>query len=188
MRVFATAFLLFLAEQGDTYDPRHDTLYRAYLLFTIIGVLVALGGVWVIRRQTNHLQSQLELQAVGLRQWVNTRQWRTNVSYEKSRLDIEFEIVNPTPAPIVLLFVTVTTAGGKSESTGFPENAMLIPDNPYRMNIAVDRTPEQRHNYTAPSGLVLGIEDSISYTDALQQKWEQRFRLTPLRPGSYLSV
>lgn len=31
-------------KQTDPYDPRHDPLYRAYLWFTIGGVLVGLGG------------------------------------------------------------------------------------------------------------------------------------------------
>lgn len=182
MRFFTHAFLLFLAEQGDSYDPRHDTLYRAYLLFTVIGVLVALGGVWVIRQQTNHLQRQLELQAIALRQWVNTRNWRSSISREKNpqRLDLDFDIVNPTSAPIVLLFVIVTIAEGKRESVGFPENAMLIPDNPYRISIAVDVTSERYLQYMSASGLVLGIEGSIGYTDAMEKKWEQRFKLTLL--------
>jgi hypothetical protein len=36
------AAILVLAE--NPYDPAKDILYRAYLLFTIIGVVIALGG------------------------------------------------------------------------------------------------------------------------------------------------
>ena len=45
-------------EKRDTYDPRHDALYRAYLWFTILGVPVALGGLYMIYRQTNHISDQ----------------------------------------------------------------------------------------------------------------------------------
>jgi hypothetical protein len=38
-------------EKANTYDPGHDTLYRAYLWFTIGGVLLALAGIGVVYRQ-----------------------------------------------------------------------------------------------------------------------------------------
>ena len=40
----------------DPYDPRHDCLYRAYLAFTILGVIGALIGIVVIYLQTKATQ------------------------------------------------------------------------------------------------------------------------------------
>lgn len=42
--------------QPEAYDPRQDLLYRAYLAFTVFGVIGALVGIAIIFRQTNAAQ------------------------------------------------------------------------------------------------------------------------------------
>jgi hypothetical protein len=44
-------------EQGSTYDARQDPLYRAYLVFTILGVIGGIGGVITLICQTMLLRS-----------------------------------------------------------------------------------------------------------------------------------
>jgi len=68
------------AKQDDAYDPRHDCLYRAYLLFTIIGVFVAMGAIGVFYLQTKATQEAaraalLNAQAVinSQRSWIAVR-------------------------------------------------------------------------------------------------------------------
>src|SRR5271170_1219608 len=42
-------------KQDSGYDPRHDPLYRAYLWFTILGVLGAVVGIFFIYMQVRSL-------------------------------------------------------------------------------------------------------------------------------------
>lgn len=48
------------AKQSGSYDPRYDTLYRAYLLVTILGVLGAVYGLWLIYRQSKATEKAAE--------------------------------------------------------------------------------------------------------------------------------
>ena len=43
---------LLLLWQAQAYNPRQDMLYRAYLWFTVLGVIGAFAGLYVISRQT----------------------------------------------------------------------------------------------------------------------------------------
>src|SRR5882762_179335 len=45
-------------QKQDAYNPKEDTLYRAYLWFTIGGVLIALGGIGVLFRQNGQIRTQ----------------------------------------------------------------------------------------------------------------------------------
>jgi hypothetical protein len=47
------------AKQGDPYDPRNDSAYRAYLWFTIAGVIGGLCGIGVLIRQSSLLRESV---------------------------------------------------------------------------------------------------------------------------------
>jgi hypothetical protein len=188
-------------ERNDAYDPRKDSLYRAYLAATIFGVVAALGGIYAIYKQTEATKQAAEataqsaketarsakatedsvnLQKIALRQWVNVRKWQTAIPDPDKRpemMQIEFEVINPTRAPISLIYVDITAASGESGARGFPQNMMLIPDNPLKHDAVIKLTPEQLKSYYHGTGLNLAIEGSIVYMDTTQEEWEQRFRV-----------
>src|SRR5947208_13233689 len=95
------AAILLFAE--TPYDPTKDMLYRAYLLFTIIGVVIALGGIGVlwwqtgqIRTQTEHLEKQISIQQRSSRQWVNVTDCQQQaVIGRPNTIEIAFKIKNP---------------------------------------------------------------------------------------------
>jgi hypothetical protein len=167
------------SEQETSYNAREDTLYRLYLGFTILGVIGAWIGLRFLFRQSAQLQSQIRLQSVALRQWVDTRNWRASTPYptRPQTLEIDVDIVNPTKAPIVLLLVRITVSGGKISAIGFPPNTLLIPNTPLTYQAFVDVSREQREHYRSEAGLVLQVEGFISYVDSLKDAWGQRFQL-----------
>jgi hypothetical protein len=59
MRLLPAIILGFSAQ--NIYDPRSDLLYRAYLIATILGVLVALGALCILYAQTKATQETLRL-------------------------------------------------------------------------------------------------------------------------------
>jgi archaellum component FlaF (FlaF/FlaG flagellin family) len=92
-------------EQGTSYDPRQDFLYRAYLAFTIIGVFVALGAIYVFYLQT---QATQEAAAAAKQQADNItnseRAWVTvSVEIHSDHGDYDVVLTNhgSTPARIV---------------------------------------------------------------------------------------
>jgi hypothetical protein len=186
-------------EENSPYDAGKDWLYRLYLLFTIIGVVGAWCGIAVIYQQTKATaqaaqatERYVKLQETALRQWVKTRNWDARVtdpSNHPERLQIEFEIVNPTSAPITLMWTRLSTPGGNMAVGGFLQNAMLIPDHPYIIDVQAGLNHQQQQDYLGSSGLILPVDGSIAYTDALGDKWEQKFKLVLIcsRPGTRTS-
>jgi hypothetical protein len=68
------------AQHTNPYDARQDCLYRLYLLATIVGMFVALGGIYVFYLQTKATQDSaraalLNAQAVinSQRPWIAVR-------------------------------------------------------------------------------------------------------------------
>lgn len=47
-------------KKREPYDARDDSLYRWYMRATIAGVLVALGGIWILFCQTRAIDSQIK--------------------------------------------------------------------------------------------------------------------------------
>jgi hypothetical protein len=92
------------AQETDAYNAAQDALYRWYLRATIAGVAVALGGLWVLWNQNRNLANQIKIQSLALRQWVDTRNWRTGISnkMDPRTLEIDVDIVNPTKAPALI--------------------------------------------------------------------------------------
>jgi len=61
MRLLVTVLLLsFQTVPLPAYDAGKDTLYRAYLIATIVGVIGAVGGVIVLAIQTHFLKKTVE--------------------------------------------------------------------------------------------------------------------------------
>jgi hypothetical protein len=189
-------------KQTEPYNAKTDTLYRIYLGATIAGVLFALGGILMIYRQTSAIkestkatQYAVELQQVALRQWVNTRNWASHIfsaGEHPERLRIGVDIVNPTRAPITILWIRIITPRGNMSAGGFPQNAMLLPDNPHRREFEVEMTPAERNSFLSIEGLALPLNGSICYADSLGDKWEQQFQLilqcglTGTQPSEYV--
>jgi hypothetical protein len=170
--------ILLLAE--NPYDPTKDVLYRAYLLFTIIGVLIALGGIGVlwwqtgqIRTQTEHLQKQISIQQRSSRQWVNVTDWHQQaVVARPNTIEIAFQIKNPTSIPL-RLDIVMSKASGQSNDSGLV--TFLAPDNPFPHELYVTLTTEQLTHYEQGK-LVLDTEISVFFTDAFDNQWNQTFQ------------
>ena len=95
--------------EENPYNPTKDTLYRAYLIATIIGVVIALGGISVlfwqtrhIRTQSEHVAKQIDIQQRSSRQWMNVNQWEHQLADGlPNTIQIHFQIENPTPIPFI---------------------------------------------------------------------------------------
>ena len=175
------------SKQDAPYDASKDCLYLAYLFATIFGVFVALGGIFAIYKQTKATaqsakatEKSVKLQEIALRQWVNTRKWKTELlepDQHPERFKIHFEIINPTNAPIILQWAVITTPKGETLVTGFPKDAMLIPHKPFNVSVERDLSVAEQASLHSRHGLVLHIMGAIRYIDALGDEWEQRFNL-----------
>ena len=92
--------------QVQAYDPRQDILYRAYLWFTVLGVLGAFVGLWVISRQTKVAAqaadaARLSAQAVinAERAWITvTIKWQQNV---KAVFNVDSTLSGNTLTPFI---------------------------------------------------------------------------------------
>jgi len=180
-------------EQNSPYNALYDCLYRAYLIATIMGVIGALIGIVVIFLQTRATQEaakataksakatedSVNLQKVAQRQWVDTKRFTTTTPYPENPnlLQVSFEVVNPTSAPLRLWLVGITSAGGESNAQGFPKNTLLTPNHPYIFSGAITLTDSQLAKYKSPEALILPLKGFVIYIDALNDSWEQRFSL-----------
>jgi hypothetical protein len=181
-------------QQPDAYNARHDTLYRVYLWFTIIGVLVALGGVLAIYRQTNATtkaaeatqvsaaaalrsakatERNVKLQENTQRQWLNLEEWHVYRLQPNRPLEIAFQIANNTSLPLTLHDVITTVNGNQVESERAPIT-MISPDNPFMHSIPVPLNKEQEELY-ARDALHLNILCTVLFADSNAIHWEQRF-------------
>src|SRR4029077_19039074 len=87
-------------KEANAYNAAEDTLYRWYLRATIAGVAVALVGLSVLRKQNRNLASQIKIQSLALRQWIDTKHWKARIpDHERpTTMEIVVDIVNPTTA------------------------------------------------------------------------------------------
>jgi hypothetical protein len=179
------------SKQYDRYDPRKDTLYRAYLGFTIFGVFVAIGGIAAIYQQTRATRKAAEatqqsaeatlrsakatersvkLQENTQRQWIELRAWYVNRIEPTAPLDVGFEIVNPTSLPLTLHGV-ITVVDGKRIDEEAP--VMLVtPNDPFLHSIGVPLSVEQEQLY-AKNALSFQIECTIFFADSHNIHWRQ---------------
>jgi hypothetical protein len=169
-------------EQNQPYNAANDSLYRWYLRATIVGVFVALGGLGMLWIQSRHLQSQIRLQERGQRQWVNTSDWKAGLTTDSNGnffATISCAISNVTHAPITLILIRLASENHKGISTdeGFPQNTLLLPNNPIRHNCLAPLTEDEIDAFTH-LGLLFKLSGMIVYTDALEDTWTQSFRLT----------
>lgn len=152
------------AEHANTYDAGKDCLYRLYLFATIAGVCVALGGIYVIYKQTEATaqsaketarsakatEDSVRLQGISLRQWVNIERWEVWMDRHEdstSTLRIRFPVVNPTALPIDLRLIDLNTwilgIDAKPCHERFTESEVLAPNNPFVSDITVHLSGEE---------------------------------------------
>jgi len=179
------------ASKTDSYDPRHDSLYRAYLGFTIFGVVVALGGILAIYKQTSATKDaavatqisaeaalrsaqaterSVKLQENTQRQWVDLRGWQVHRIGTTDPLEIEFRVANPTGLPLTLHGIVVTVNGKRID-----ENAPIVlitPNDPFPHGIAVSLSTEQEELY-ARNALSFEIECTVLFADSHNIHWGQ---------------
>jgi len=170
-------------EEDQPYNAAKDSLYRVYLWAAIIGVAVALVGIGMLWYQSRHLQSQIRLQERGLRQWVNTSDWKVagtgqETSDRRQIIEVSFLLSNETRAPITLIAVTFNSEDHPASTgdEGFAEHSMLLPNNPFRPTLRVPLTRKEELDYVR-DGILLRIGGMIVYTDALEETWRQNFRI-----------
>jgi hypothetical protein len=124
-------------------------------------------------------ENSVNLQKIALRQWVDTQNFTTSIPYGDSPnlLQVSFRVVNPTPIPIRLWFIQITSSGGQNNAQGFPRNTLLTPSHPYTFSGGIALTDGQLAKIKSIEGLVLPIKVSIIYIDAVRDSWEQVFSL-----------
>jgi hypothetical protein len=186
-------------KQDDPYDPRHDPLYRANLGFTIIGVIVALGGVWAIYGQTKATaqaaqassesaaatarsakatEDSVKLQEVSLRQWLNIGHWEVWLDKnDAKRLRIRFHVINPTNLPLdlekVSREISILNAPPKKEEEVVKN--ILAPQNPQIVYTFADLEEKWMETLKASQPLVISVKCVAFFVDVRKKRWEQTF-------------
>jgi hypothetical protein len=124
-------------------------------------------------RATKAMRDATQLQEVGLRQWVTLSDWKCHADEGNVfRLNISYKIINSTKIPLDLDFVSTSMGGGERQDHGAV--SWLVPDNPYTADITKILTTDERKQFET-SSLVVPLECSIFYRDALGKQWEQTF-------------
>jgi hypothetical protein len=171
-------------ELADPYDPRHDYLYRAYLWFTIGGVVVGLIGIVAIYAQTRATarsarasEDSVKLQEIGLKQWLKLENWQT-ATFEDSPRDlwVFFHVVNPTGRPLV--FQTAFAEIGSSGRQPIAALGVLAPDNPFVASVMVPLKDEEFDRFQGRQGLGLTAKCYVLFADCCGDKWQQDFERT----------
>ena len=135
---------------------------------------------------TKAMRESTRLQAVGFRQWVTLSDWTCHVDDANlSRLNISFKIINSTKIPLDLDIVCTTLGGGERQDQGAV--SWLVPDNPFTADITKILTADESKQLEA-SRLVVPVECSVFYTDALGRQWEQIFNRILVCRGNYVYV
>jgi len=186
-------------KQNDPYDARHDPLYRAYLGISILGVIVALGGVLAIYRQTKATaqaaqasaesaaaaarsakatEDSVTLQEVSLRQWLNIGHWEVWLDKnDTKRLRIRFHIINPTNLPLDLekinREISILSAPPKREEE-VVEN-ILAPQNPQIVYTSADLAEKCMETLKSSQPLVISVKCVAFFVDVRKKRWEQTF-------------
>lgn len=164
----------------DAYDPRQDTLYRAYLWATMVGVALALGGIFAIYRQTKATQDSakatlrsVRLQEDAQRQWLNLEDWQFSIfDIESNSLEASVGVANHTRLPLTIHGVIIFINGTRANSTA--SRGLLSPDNPSICRFSVSLDPEQQTRYSEGT-LWLTIGCSVLFADCHGIHWQQEF-------------
>jgi hypothetical protein len=182
------------SHQYDAYNAKNDTLYRAYLWATIIGVVVALSGIFAIYRQTKATaqaaqatkesaeatlrsakaaERSVKLTENTQRQWVNLEDWAAfKIKPTDTGLELGFNVVNPTTLPLTLHTIITRINGKPTESEG--PVTLITPSNPLIHGFRVPLTKEQESLY-ANNVLSLDIVGTILFADSHGIHWSQEF-------------
>jgi hypothetical protein len=186
------------AEQNkaDSYNAKQDTLYRAYLWATIVGVGVALGGILAIYKQTKATrdaaiataqsakatEKSVNLQETSLRQWLNLEDWEVWMDKRRGIFRIRFQISNPTKLPLTLSSIDLVTQvlgiGAEPFSDETPISEVLPPNNPYISDICFPFTDEQVTKLTQMDereAISSDVYCRVTFIDNTTRHWEQIF-------------
>jgi hypothetical protein len=187
------------SEHSEPYDARKDCLYRIYLLSTIFGVFVALGGIYAIYKQTEATKKAAEatslaaeatarsakaaedsvkLQESAFKPWVNIGNWEIWIEKKTSKLRIRFEVINPTELPIdldVITFEADIMAKDRREQY-IPVKGLLSPNNPYIVDGELELGEKLIEILLNSKPLVARIDGSITFSDIRSKYWEQTFK------------
>jgi hypothetical protein len=176
-------------KQPDPYDPRNDCLYRLYLVFTIVGVCVALGGVYAIYKQTKATaqaakatarsaeaaERSVTLQEIAQKQWVNLEEWQVD-HYNKEvvghDLEISFQIANHTKVPLTLHAALMTIDAGERKDVG--QVTLIAPGNPFVTSDGIVMNAEQKSLWNRQA-LGFKIEVTVLFSDSHGIHWQQDF-------------
>jgi len=173
-------------QQSDSYDAGKDTLYRVYLWFTIIGILVALGGVLAIYKQTKATKKaadatlrsakaaerSVKLQENTQRQWIKLEDWHAFRINPTDPLEVAFDVINPTTLPLTLHGI-ITKINGKPAEDEVPIK-VLTPSYPFKHSVGVPLDKEQESLY-ARDALDLNIECTVLFADCHGIHWCHEF-------------
>jgi hypothetical protein len=163
------------SKQTDSYDARKDTLYRAYLWFTIIGVLGAWFGIIVIYCQTKAIRKSTGLQEIAFVQWIEIKKdWKIEpVTQHEGNvlLDITFGIVNPTSYPITLEWVKFDINGHNTE---LRMDRVITPHETHFFGTNLWISPDQEQ-MRQTSVLSLFVDGSVELRGVLAKKQVQFF-------------
>jgi len=147
-------------------ESRHFQLNRGQFL-------IATCTLAIMRRQTSYLEGQIGIQQRSSRQWVNIIQWHQHtVGGGSDRIEIAFQIENPTTNPLRLDVIT-SKASGQSNDSGLA--TFLAPFNPFQSELYVSLDSQMMSHYQQ-GDLVLEVEVSVFFTDAFDNQCNQIFK------------
>ena len=81
--------MLLVAFQGNSYDAGRDSLYRLYLIATIIGVVGGLIGLGIIWKQTKHTAIATEAANANAKAMINAERAWVMVDLQWSPVDLK---------------------------------------------------------------------------------------------------
>lgn len=125
-----------------------------------------------IRRQSDYLRTQTEIQQTAARQWLKISNWKQHrVDSKDVMIMFEFTVENPTNAPLwvdLLMF----QANGHKETSGLC--SYLVPDTQFPWQFAIGLNQDEAIKFLN-DGTVFRVELSAFFRDTFDNHWEQTF-------------
>jgi len=127
-------------------------------------------------------QKSRDIQEAAMQQWVNITEWESEISEDKSSLDIRFKVVNPTKFPLTIInSEMVFGLPGFTSIRIIDPGLRLVPDTPQPVRITMAISPQEALDFTVGTGIDFSVRIGLLHTD-LGPKRE-----TPVIVSGYLT-
>jgi hypothetical protein len=153
----------------------------ALVLVGFIGIGVAVWTLLVIRRQTKAtedsvgaMRDSVELQAIGMRQWVDIDNWRTSLKESSGLLLFHFDLVNNTERKLTVEDVSLKI--DERTSCSHHGNVVAPKGGRYTVGFPYVMSREEAIGYISKSVTrIFSLSGLIVYMDILGKRQEQPF-------------